>query len=789
MLSISLPTTRTLKENPHKNSPQSRRNMIYVLCIGKRARTKKMADSNTPSECLLCSSELALFAEIWRCNPCRISGRLNRPGTFARNDGPQTVVDTRTWSPLIWRWEKFKAVNNIATEEYERIPESFLRDTLAAQSGVSSPDVSEEQIDVAARELCHQYGRFLMIPLPPNDQGPAHNQAMEPHVVAGPGFWKARENEFRKHDTAANTALLAIWFSTGDLWKFRAGSGVGPPQPGAEHIFKSQARVAAEGFAGSSYAERWIVWLNALARATDGSTGERYYCKVTMTGSMVLSEEDLAHKTLSGEFIPPVGLIEFMMSEGSTAGSAATSSAAGGGTIKRRRFWDTSVEEIAGLFTASANYCLYLRSLAEQKRKERQIVTDLNAEYARRLSGGDGPEVGRQRNLLRDARQYTAKFLDQAVSDFQLPAHPADIDIEAACSKIRDRLVIRAWDDFLSRPKDKNDIRMGFIEFEAALWSEGFPSGGSPSLNDRVTGALQERAVTAIREPLPESPSGREESLGTAEYVSKPAGSTTGTLDELLELPGMFQDRFETAKAKAELDYANRAEMFPHNPELAELPINYLVLIQKVFFAYCAEARRACKEGHWSVRRTRQATEAALSIVSDHYFIRKHGDRSDDRKVACRAIFAEGVSLDQQGKQHLAELVELAGTASTVVNAEREVSQTRKTKPEEHTDAWDAGAAASAVGAGDSPSNAQIVPTQNLANSAPQHPGSLPKRTWARVQAIKAGCIAKLRGGATREKAICVAIQECYNVLIEERKRQDGCLPELVLTVATRSRF
>ena len=75
-----------------------------------------------------------------------------------------------------------------------------------------------------------------------------------------------------------------------------------------------------------------------------------------------------------------------------------------------------------------------------------------------------------------------------------------------------------------------------------------------------------------------------------------------------------------------------------------------------------------------------------------------------------------------------------------------------------------------------------------------QQPVSLPRGTWSRVQAINAQCIAKLRGGKARHEAICVALQECYDVLIEDvmiedRNATSASLPESSLVIATPQRL
>jgi hypothetical protein len=128
----------------------------------------------------------------------------------------------------------------------------------------------------------------------------------------------------------------------------------------------------------------------------------------------------------------------------------------------------------------------------------------------------------------------------------------------------------------------------------------------------------------------------------------------------LPELPSKFQDRFEVAKAKAELQYTNRAALFSHNPHFAESPIHNLKLIQDVLFAYCTEARNAGRGGNWTAARVRRATEAALPLICDSYYSREHANCSDAEVARFRVAFRRTVNDDPQWKQHLSELAALA---------------------------------------------------------------------------------------------------------------------------------
>jgi hypothetical protein len=64
------------------------------------------------------------------------------------------------------------------------------------------------------------------------------------------------------------------------------------------------------------------------------------------------------------------------------------------------------------------------------------------------------------------------------------------------------------------------------------------------------------------------------------------------------------------------------------------------------------------------------------------------------------------------------------------------------------------------------------------------HPGDLPTKTWARVQAINASHLARLNGGCSRDEAICQAVQACYDVLIEDDLHRGGNLTEHGLEIA-----
>ena len=127
-------------------------------------------------------------------------------------------------------------------------------------------------------------------------------------------------------------------------------------------------------------------------------------------------------------------------------------------------------------------------------------------------------------------------------------------------------------------------------------------------------------------------------------------------MNDLPELPPRFQNAFEAAKAKAELAYARRAESFPHHPHLAESGLQHLIRIQDVFFAFCTEARNACRAGDWAAGLVSRSVDTAWPLICDSYSLREHGAFSDDAKLRFRLATWRTVSDDQRWKQHQSEI-------------------------------------------------------------------------------------------------------------------------------------
>jgi hypothetical protein len=169
---------------------------------------------------------------------------------------------------------------------------------LAGHNGIKPEDVDWDQIRKAGADLCRHYGPVLVVPLELETNRPPK---ATPLSRATAQFWREREDEFRKHDTPANCTLSATWFSTVEHWTFRSGSGWAAPTSEAQQVFKALAREAAKGLAGSRSPDLWVDWLDALRRATDKSTGQRLYSKVS-TGIAIIGE----NIAKSGEPVPPV---------------------------------------------------------------------------------------------------------------------------------------------------------------------------------------------------------------------------------------------------------------------------------------------------------------------------------------------------------------------------------------------------------------------------------------------------------------------------------------------------
>ena len=276
-----------------------------------------------------------------------------------RNGGDRWEYDTEelesapgNWPPVVQQWEGFKEAENIdPSPDCERIPESALRAILAGSYGITAQEVAWEHIRLAGADLCRHYGPFLLLP---TEAGNPPERV--PESIADAQFWREREDEFRKHGTGENGAVVALWFSAGDQWRFRAGSGAESSRLRPESVFKSLAREATKGLACPQSDEQWVEWLNALRRTK--------YAKLSSIGSHTVSERELERMQAAGETIPSGGMIRFVpIPKGTDSGDRATTpSSTGVGGVETQRAWDTTTVTIEDVFNSSADFCLELRS-------------------------------------------------------------------------------------------------------------------------------------------------------------------------------------------------------------------------------------------------------------------------------------------------------------------------------------------------------------------------------------------------------------------------------------------
>jgi hypothetical protein len=192
-----------------------------------------------------------------------------------------------------------------------------------------------------------------------------------------------------------------------------------------------------------------------------------------------------------------------------------------------------------------------------QQYKREKYYSCLSAVYARCL-GRNPYQVRRQEELLHDARHYALRRLMLAVSKLKLPRPASEADVEAACDQIRDRLVLRVWEHFLPKHKDYSDCQLEIREFEAALWTEG-----CPSLEDRASAAIQERAASgseAWRESSAPAPVAEERNPDASQAtVINESAASRGLLDVSLISTWMDKEGWINKSLAKRLGVSERA--------------------------------------------------------------------------------------------------------------------------------------------------------------------------------------------------------------------------------------
>lgn len=258
-----------------------------------------------------------------------------------RNDQP--------WSRLVQEWEAMKATRNlkITWGDDERVPESDLRVMIAQQHGTGPASVTDDDIELAALQLCQHYERFKVIPSS-TPAGPSTSGDQKVTPLADAAFWQLREDEFRAHDSEDERCLGVTHFFPSDEWSFHDGR-VRPLSPRLIEIFKSLARDAARGIGSRRGSESWIDWLDLLRSAKDSETGKLLLAKNSAGSSMMSERERDRLIAEGGEPIADGALIEYLRTEG--------------GGLERRLYWDTHTAVIENVFENSAVMCRILRSL------------------------------------------------------------------------------------------------------------------------------------------------------------------------------------------------------------------------------------------------------------------------------------------------------------------------------------------------------------------------------------------------------------------------------------------
>jgi hypothetical protein len=131
-------------------------------------------------------------------------------------------------------------------------------------------------------------------------------------------------------------------------------------------------------------------------------------------------------------------------------------------------------------------------------------------------------------------------------------------------------------------------------------------------------------------------------------------------------LPGACQSRFEKNKVKAQLNFVIGGGSFALDPQ----SVNGSLLIQSVFFAFCAEVRNACEYHSWSLAWALHAVDTAWPAICDFYLLR--GALSAEAKSVFRADLWKAITNNPEWTQHLSKLSSLAGgsTVGAVANAD-----------------------------------------------------------------------------------------------------------------------
>lgn len=546
-------------------------------------RQQSMAETNmigaTPN-CPFCSTGIAEFQDGWRCNVCGASGGFARSRALLVQEQP---TKTHPSAPAL----ASSGAESVIQKSEARSEQGAVESSAEVARLLSSASIRTEGRKALAALLDEIHKTWKRV-LPEDARLPCGSceEFFEPFVQFGVALYDAYARESLQTSPSGNDYLHSLNFDLKTLV--------------CDQIVRYRARPirtlqdALEAAERGDLTDQWTVRMGESWRQFDHPRHGELNARVTRDLIEALYEEpgrfdklfDRVHKAISRR--TPHWWAAHAEHEEARASDLDAKNDEGA--------------DRPGIVEALDVNRLGKKDDTELAQQRQKVAADWNAVYARHRR--HSPEAGRQEEFLRDAKEYVATGLTQAVDDLLLPSHPSESEIEAAVDRIRDRLVLKAWEDFRPGHPNSSACKLDFREFKKAVWTEGYPSVGDPSLQETTTDAVED----------------------------------------------------------------------------------HVTLMQ-------AEAKGL------------RITEAAAAAVTG------------------------AVELKTEGETR-------AATAHSPSSVEE--------------------------------------------SAAPGNPGGLPTKTWAKVQAINANCIAKLRSGTARHKAICVALQECYDLLIEEHIVKDKNPPESV---------
>jgi hypothetical protein len=345
-------------------------------------------------------------------------------------------------------------------------------------------------------------------------------------------------------------------------------------------------------------------------------------------------------------------------------------------------------------------------------RSQRKMRADDNVKLKRWL-GRNGYEAEREEKLLQDARAWAKAKLRKLALEVQ--------DV----FELKERVVSETWGDFLPTHRYRTDLKLGYLEFEAALWEEG-----SPSLEDWAIDAILERApsrrteasdgertktvaeMTSANDGSPESagrpklPADVVQKIFDAEKTAAEQSDRTtysrGSQDESAFVAAYKENSAKSAELLAQ---QRRTEATP------KLPVLYRDLEHTI-------------AGVW------QVLPQDVTVNHVRHALDVLGRNSDDGHVELDQQYCDGYGIDYSS------LMTLIG--------------------------------ASLAGVSDLSSGPKVPRKSTLASSMVPNSVLLPPSIWSKVKAISAVLKTKLNQGEDKDRVICESLQRCFDVLVED---------------------